>query len=97
MGEPGSYRAGLVTFAAGDINCSAIGQIEAKSGLVSILPRGEGACRIPLSIEGNTVRIGQVPEACSYYCGPGATMAGKTFNRAEKDVTAVDLAGDPLC
>jgi hypothetical protein len=96
-GEPGNYRAGLIAFATGDVNCSANGRIEARNGQISILPRGEGACRIPLSIEGNTVRIGQVPAACSYYCGPGAVMAGKAFNRADTGATAVDLAGDPLC
>ena len=96
-GNPGSYRAGLITYAAGDVNCSASGQIEAQNGNVTFIPRGEGACRISLSIEGNTVRIGEVPVACSYYCGPGAAMAGKSFSRAEASATAADMAGDPLC
>ena len=96
-GEAGSYRAGLVAFAAGDSNCSASGRIDEKDGQLALVPRGEGACRIPLSIEGNMVRIGQVPAACSYYCGPAASLNGKSFSRADMGTTAADLAGDPLC
>ena len=96
-GDAGNYRAGLVTFAAGDVNCSASGKIAFEGGQVALVPRGEESCRIPLTIEGNTVRVGEVAAACSYYCGPGATMIGKSFNRADMGATAVDLAGDPLC
>ena len=96
-GEPGSYRAGLITYAAGDVNCSASGKVETASGTLALVPRGEGDCRISLTIEGNTVRIGEVPAACSYYCGPDATMAGKSFNRSDAGGATVDLAGDPLC
>ena len=96
-GEPGSYRAGLITFGPGDVNCSASGRMEAKNGQVTLIPRGEGPCRMPLTIVGNSVRIGELPAACSYYCGPGAAMGGKSFNRLEADAKAVDLAGDPLC
>lgn len=96
-GEPGSYRGGFIAFGEGDVNCSASGRIEIQGNQVALVPRGEGNCRIPLIIEGNIVRIGQVPDACSYYCGPGATMAGKSYNRADMGATAVDLAGDPLC
>jgi len=96
-GEPGNYRGGLIAFASGDVNCSASGRIEMQGTQVTLVPRGEGGCRIPISIEGNAVRIGEVPGACSYYCGPGATMAGKSFNRANAGATAADLAGEPLC
>lgn len=96
-GEAGNYRAGLITFAADDVNCSASGRVEVQDGQITLVPRGEGACRIPLTIEGNTVRIGELPGACSYYCGPGATMAGISFNRANMGATVVDIAGDPLC
>ena len=96
-GEAGNYRAGLIAFGAGDVNCSAIGRVEFQGGQVALVPRGEGGCRIPLIVAGNSVRIGEVPAACAYYCGPGATMAGKSFNRADMGATAVDLAGDPLC
>lgn len=96
-GEAGNYRAGIIAFAVGDENCSASGRIDDTDGQIAIVPRGEGPCRIPLSIEGNSIRIGEVPAACTYYCGPGATLDGKRFNRADMGATAADLAGDPLC
>ena len=98
VGDPGAYRAGMIAYApAGNNNCSAAGRLVPAGQGWELVPRGEGACRIPLSIEGNGVRLGQVPAACGYYCGPGATLAGKRFNRADMGATAVDLAGDPLC
>jgi hypothetical protein len=96
-GEPGNYRGGLIAFGEGDANCTASGRIEVQGGKVALVPRGEGACRIPLTIEGNVVRIGDLPAACAYYCGPGAAMAGTTFRRADMGAKAVDLAGDALC
>lgn len=96
-GEPGNYRGGLIAFGDGDVNCSASGRIEVRDGSFYLIPRGEGACRIPLAIEGNSVRIGEVPAACSYYCGPQAAMAGKAYNKSDMGATAVDVAGDPLC
>lgn len=96
-GEAGNYRGGLITFGSGDVNCFASGRLEVQDGKIALIPRGEGDCRIPISIEGSSVRIGEVPAACSYYCGPGASMAGKAFGRAAAGATAADLAGDPLC
>ena len=96
-GDPGSYRGGVIVFGAGDANCSASGKIEAQAGKFFLVPRGEGECRIPLTVEGNVVRVGDLPPACSYYCGPAATLSGKSFNRADMGSKAVDLGGDPLC
>ncbi len=96
-GEPGNYRGGLVIYAADDVNCSASGKVETANGTTALVPRGEGECRIPLAIDASAVRIGDVPAACSYYCGPGAVMAGKSFNRTDAGDNAADLAGDPLC
>lgn len=96
-GEAGSYRAGLIAFGKGDINCSVSGELAAEGGKYVLVPHGEGDCRIPLEIVGNVVRVGQPPAACNYYCGPGADIGGKTYNRADMGATAVDLAGDPLC
>jgi hypothetical protein len=96
-GQAGSLRAGLIAYGQGDVNCSAAGSLQQAGQGWVLVPRGEGECRIPLAVEGNSIRIGQVSAACSYYCGPGASMAGKTFNRADMGAKAVDLAGDPLC
>jgi hypothetical protein len=96
-GESDSLRAGLIVFGQGDINCSASGRIEGQGSQLALVPRGEGPCRIPLVVEGNVIRIGEGAASCSYYCGPGASMAGQSFNRSDMGATAVDLAGDPLC
>lgn len=96
-GEAGGQRAGLIAYGKGDVNCSASGSLQQAGEGWVLVPKGEGDCRIPLEIGGNSVRIGQPPAACSYYCGPGATMAGKSFNRAAEASPVVDLAGDPLC
>jgi hypothetical protein len=96
-GEPGNYRGGLIAFGESDVNCSASGRIEINGDQLALIPRGEGDCRIPLTLDGNTVRVGQVPAACAYYCGPGATMAGTSFNRSDMGAAVTDLAGDPLC
>jgi len=96
-GEAGALRAGLIAYGTGDVNCSASGSLQRAGQGWALIPRGEGDCRIPLVIDGNSVRIGQPPAACDYYCGPGATIAGKTYQRADMGAQAVDLAGDPLC
>jgi len=96
-GEAGNYRGGLIAFGKGDVNCSASGRVMVEGGQYILVPRGEGECRIPLIIEGNVVRIGRPPAACAYYCGPGADMAGRSYNRADMGAQAVDLAGDPFC
>ena len=96
-GEPGAYRAGLIAYAEGKVNCSAAGRLEQAGARWALVPKGEGDCRIPVELDGNIVRIGQPPAACSYYCGPGASLAGKAYNRADMGAKAVDLAGDPLC
>jgi hypothetical protein len=96
-GEPGNYRAGLIAFGDDDANCTAAGRLERTGAGWSLVPKGEGDCRIPMVIEGNSLRIGQTPAACSYYCGPGASLAGKSYNRSDMGAKATDLAGDPLC
>ena len=96
-GEGDSLRGGLIVFGQGDANCSVSGRIEGQGDQLALVPRGEGPCRIPLTIDGNTARLGEAPSSCSYYCGPGASMAGKSFNRSDMGAKVVDLAGDPLC
>lgn len=96
-GEAGNYRAGLIAYGKGDANCSASGRIEVQGNQLTLIPRGEGSCQIPLIVEGDTVRLGDMPASCSYYCGPEAAMAGRSFKRADTGAGAVDLGGDPLC
>lgn len=96
-GEPGQYRSGLIAYGPGNVNCSAAGRLEGSGTGWVLVPKGEGECRIPLVIEENAVRVGQASAACAYYCGPGAAMTGKTYNRTDMGAKAVDLAGDPLC
>jgi len=96
-GESGAYRGGLIVYGAGDENCSAAGRLEQSGTGWTLIPKGEGDCRIPIQIDRNAVRIGQPPAACSYYCGPGASLAGKSYNRSDMGAKAVDFAGDPLC
>ena len=96
-GEVGALRAGLIAYGTGNANCSAAGSLQRSGQNWVLVPKGEGDCRIPLDIAENSFRIGQTSAACSYYCGPGATLTGKTFNRTDAGSKAVDLAGDPLC
>ena len=62
-----------------------------------LIPRGEGDCRIPFNASGNEVRIGVVPASCAYYCGPGVTLAGKSFSKDGAPQPVTDFAGDSLC
>ena len=96
-GEGEARRAGLIVYGPGDANCSASGRIEQSGAGWALVPRGEGECRIPLILAGEQFRIGAVPVACSYYCGPGATLDGHTFGKTTAATPVTDLAGDPLC
>ena len=96
-GEAGAQRAGLIAYGTGDVNCSASGSLEHAGQAWVLVPKGEGDCRIPLNINGQNVTIGKVPAACSYYCGPGASLEGKQFGQLNQAENVTDLAGDPLC
>lgn len=97
-GEGGELRAGLIAYAAdGAANCSLAGKLESRDDQLTLTPKGEGACQLALTLAGDKVTIGNVSASCSYYCGPGATITGKSFARDGKATPAVDLAGDALC
>ncbi|RIX31918.1 hypothetical protein D3M59_02670 [Sphingomonas edaphi] len=103
-GDPGVQRAGFITYGRGDANCSARGRIVAEGGGFALLPMGEGECRIPFAQDEAGVKIGPLPAACSYYCGPDVKADGKSFRRVSSGDSAsassnpmVDLGGDPLC
>lgn len=86
---------GFVSFAAsGDSNCAVRGRL-AEGG--PLRPNGDERCAIPLTRDGDRVTLGGAGPECAYYCGPGASFAGKTFVRMDNPSPATDLAGDPLC
>ena len=87
-------RAAFVSYAAaGDRNCTVRGTIVDNA----LVPEGDAACRIAISREGESFRLGPVTQACSYYCAAPASFAGKTFVRMAKPEPVADIAGDPLC
>ncbi|WP_293943230.1 hypothetical protein [Sphingomonas sp.] len=97
-GEGELLRAGLITYAAqGDANCSMAGKLERKGEAWVLIPRGEGECQLALTVDQSGARIASVPGACSYYCGPGASLAGRSFKRDSKAAQAIDFAGSKLC
>lgn len=91
-----SQRGGLIVYGAGGANCTVSGRIEPSAKDFVLIPAGEGACRIALRADGSSISVGSVPDACSYYCGPGVSFNGKRFNRGA-DSSVTDIAGDPLC
>ena len=91
-------RGGFIAYGDGDANCTARGRIErAGERLLTLVPDGDPDCRIALNAQPGSVRLGKQSAACQYYCGPGASFAGKPFNEASSASPAVDFAGDPLC
>ena len=97
-GLAGAQRAGFVLYGPGDTNCSASGRLEGSDGNWTLVPDGEGDCNIPLKVEAGIIALGRVAPSCAYYCAPGVTFEGKSFQRVEWNSRQVaDLAGDLLC
>ncbi|MEO6248291.1 MAG: hypothetical protein ABIO85_06875 [Sphingomicrobium sp.] len=97
-GEGAGLRAGLIVYGAdGAANCSLAGKLTHGGTGWTLTPHGEGACAVSLIIAGDRVAVTQVPAACAYYCGPRASLAGKSFTGSATASAAVDLAGDRLC
>ena len=93
----GGARAGIITYGAGDSNCSVTGTLARAGAGWELTPQGEGACRIALSIDGDAVGVTSVPGACSYYCAPGASLTGKTFKRDATAGVVSDFGGEAIC
>lgn len=90
--------AALIFFDDDGSNCMAEGRVETVDGGLAFLPRGDRECRIPISEDGDTLTFGDGGEACSYYCGGTATLAGQTVRRSSATNGRLDdIAGDPLC
>jgi hypothetical protein len=93
---------GLITFAAtGDANCSLRFTTSYKSGSTStgtLAAANDPSCTIPFTrATGGKFALGAPSAACAYYCGPGASLEGKTFARMDSPEPVTDIAGDPLC
>ncbi len=96
VGEDGA--AALIAYAESGANCMAEGTVERGEGGMALVPRGDENCRIPFTVDRESVRFGAMPDACTYYCGGDATLNGKSFRRsAASDRSLEDVAGDPLC
>jgi hypothetical protein len=99
-GTGAQQRGGFITYGDGDNNCSARGRIENVGSAWTLVPNGEGDCRIPLTVNEKGIQLGTAQPRCDYYCGPGASFAAKVFRRSDPAVApgaTADLAGDPLC
>ena len=98
-GSGEAQRAGFVVYGAGNANCAVSGRIEQARRRLGAGPGGR--CRLPHSAhasQGDRSRSGRAPAACAYYCGPGASLAGKVVRPSgERARPVTDLAGDPLC
>ena len=90
-------RGGFIAYGPGNSNCSVRGRIERSAAGMSIVPAGDEDCRIPVTEQGQSLRLGRRSSSCAYYCGPGADYSGRTFTTDAAASPAVDFAGDPLC
>ena len=92
---PDGKSAAIIAFAAGSpVNCSASGRVEGAGATAALVPAGEGACRIPLRIEGDTVTVGSPGPSCDYYCGPGAAWSGQVYRWG--DTSTAETLAEPL-
>ena len=91
-------RGGFIIYGQGETNCAVRGGIgRAGEHLLVLTPAGDADCRIDLVSQADTIRLGRMAGACSFYCGPGADYSGKLLTRSSSATPAVDFAGDPLC
>ena len=94
-----NFPAGLIVYApAGDTNCSVSGQYRFADRRQPYIELKGDSCRIEVKGDLNgALTLGKVSPECAYYCGPGATWEGKTFQRLPNPEPAIDFAGDALC
>ena len=96
--EGQGFKAGLITYGDGDMNCSLSGPAQIRGDGLVITPRGDSECSVQVSITNGIATFGQRTSACAYYCGPGANFAGRKLPKAPDASTKVsDFAGVPLC
>lgn len=101
--EPsGEVRFGIVTMGAGRAACSGLGQVVRSENALRLTMVGDEECELAAQMDGTQLSFASpVPESCAYYCGEGATFAGRRFEKTgdtgEAALQAADLVGDPLC
>lgn len=99
-GRPATF--GFVVWGPGETSCSGSGPATREGDRLTLRLDGDESCALAAQTDGRRVTLpARIPEACSYYCGEGARMAGATFDKvggSQADaMRAEDLVGDPLC
>ncbi len=97
----GAASFGLVSETPGG-SCSGTGEAVRTGNALRLIMAGDEQCVIEAQIGGTQVTFpSAVPVSCAYYCGPGATISGESFEKTggtlDDAMSAADLAGDPLC
>lgn len=98
----GTIAFGVVIWTPDGGTCSGAGEVVRQGDVLRLSMAGDEECLIEARMTGTQLTLPtNLPEGCAYYCGPGATLAGETFEKtggtAEAAVLATDLVGDPLC
>jgi hypothetical protein len=98
----GTASFGIVTRNAAGGSCGGAGQAAREGDVLRLTMAGDEECVIEARMAGTRVTLpAGLPQGCDYYCGPGATLAGASFEKtggtAADAMRASDLAGDPLC
>lgn len=98
---PGTFSFALVTEAQGG-GCGGAGDAVLEGNLLRLNMTGDEECAIEAQVDGTRVTLpASLPEGCAYYCAPGATLSGQSFEKTggtvEDAMRATDPAGDPLC
>lgn len=98
----GTISFGIVTWKSVSGTCSGAGEVTRRGDVLRLAMSGGEKCVIEARMTGTQIAFASsLPETCAYYCSPGATIAGETFEKtggtAEAAMRATDLVGDPLC
>lgn len=98
----GAVRFGIVTLERDRSACSGLGRVEQAGAELRLVMAGEEECIVRARMDGTKIALlAAGPGSCSYYCSPGARLAGKAFEKtgdtAEAALGAADLVGNSLC
>lgn len=96
----GTVLFGLVTEAPR--SCGGAGEAAREGNVLRLTMAGDEECVVNAQIADTQVTFpSALPAGCDYYCAPGATLAGATFQKTggtvEDALRATDPTGDPLC